>query len=170
MQNDYNNWQDEVNQRPAHNNSSISDMPMKWHKFMIYFSLWAGALSNVLSGIGLLTGSVYNASGSDAEMIYLFYDGLKGMDVLFGLVSLAMAVLLIVTRFALAGYKENGPKLLIACYAASAVVAILYPLLVSGITGMGFAELFDATSLVTGIVMCIANKNYYDKRAHMFVN
>lgn len=170
MQDHFNNWQDDVNQKTAHDSSPIADMPMKWHKFLIYFSLWAGALSNVLSGIGLLTGSIYNASGADAEMIYRYYDGLKGMDVLFGVVSLVMAVLLIVTRFALAGYKENGPKLLIACYAASAVVAIIYPLIVTSITGLGFAELFDATSLVTGIVMCIVNKNYYDKRTHMFVN
>ena len=81
------------------------DMPMKWHKFLIYFALWLGAVMNVISGFSLLTGSVYEAQGVSATQVYRAYEGLKGVDMLMGAATIALAVLLIVARFALAGYK-----------------------------------------------------------------
>ena len=78
---------------------------MKWHKFLIYFALWLGAVMNVISGFSLLTGSVYEAQGVSATQVYRAYEGLKGVDMLMGAATIALAVLLIVARFALAGYK-----------------------------------------------------------------
>lgn len=149
------------------------DLPMKWHKFLIYFSLWAGAVLNVFTAIGMLTGSLYTVSGADPEMIYSVFNGLQTVDVLIGLASLALAALLIVTRFSLAGFKANGPKLLLIAYAASTAVELLYPLIAASVTGLSFTDLMDSssiTSLITSVVMIFVNKNYYDKRASLFVN
>lgn len=150
--------------------SNVYEMPMKWHKFLIYFSLWAGAVMNVITGITMLTGSVYASQGADPEMIYRYYEGLKTVDVIMGLASIVLAVLLIVTRFALAGYKENGPKLLMISYAANIAVALVYPIMAAAVTDLSFGELFDVTTLISSIVMLVVNKIYYDKRAHLFVN
>ena len=150
--------------------STLSEMPMKWHKFLIYFSLWAGAVINVSTAVGLLTGSIYGSSGADAEMIYRFYDGLKTVDVLMGLASIALAVMLIVTRFSLAGYKKNGPKLLTIAYALNIAIALIYPLIASSVTNLGFGDLLNPSSLASSAAMLFVNKNYYAKRAHLFVN
>lgn len=149
---------------------SVYEMPMKWHKFLIYFSLWAGAILNVLTGIGTFTGSIYAGEGVDPEMIYRVFDGLKTVDMLMGLMVIALAVLLIVARFALAGYKKNGPKLLVIAYAANIALALIYPIMVAAVTGLPFGELFNVTTLISSIAMLVVNKIYYDKRARLFVN
>ena len=41
-------------------------MPMKWHKFLIYFGLWLGGISNALTGLGLVTGGAYGSTGVSA--------------------------------------------------------------------------------------------------------
>ncbi len=145
------------------------NMPMKWHKFLIYFSLWVGAVSNGLTAIGFWTGSFY----TDPETVYHTYAGLKTVDLLMSFVILAFAVLLIVTRYALAGFKTNAPKLLLIVYAVYAAVLLLHPLILVGVTGLSFTDLMDSssiTSLITSVVMIFVNKVYYDKRASLFVN
>lgn len=141
-------------------------MPMKWHKFLIYFSLWAGAVLNVGTAIGYLTGSIY----TDPETVYHTYAGLKTVDLLMSIVILAFAVLLIVTRFALAGFKVNAPKLLLIVYAVYAAVLLLYPLILVGVTGLSYTDLWEPVQLISNTVMIFANKVYYDKRASLFVN
>ena len=51
---------------------------MKWYKFLIYFSLWAGALLNIGNGLMALQGMQYE-TGSEvtAELVYAMFDGLK---------------------------------------------------------------------------------------------
>lgn len=169
MQNDFDVWQQQNDFVPQ-TKSTIPDMPMKWHKFLIYFSLWAGAIMNVLTGIGTLTGSIYAGEGVDPEMIYRVFGGLKAVDVLMGVVFIALAVLLIVARFALAGYKKNGPKLLVIAYAANIALALIYPIMVAAVTGLSFGDLFDVSTLISSGIMLVVNKIYYDKRAHLFVN
>ncbi len=153
--------------------SGSYDMPMKWHKFLINFSLWAGAVMNVGSAIMTLTGAHYGVSSDEVAMIYRFYDGLKIVDVLMGLACLAVAALLIVTRFSLAGFKANGPKLLMISYAAGAAVSLLYLLIAAAVTKLPFTDLVDSSSIssiITSVAMIFVNKAYYDKRASLFVN
>ena len=91
---------------------------------------------------------------------------------LFGKLNLIdlLAVLLIVARFALAGYKKNGPKLLVIAYAANIALALIYPIMVAAVTGLSFGDLFDVSTLISSGIMLVVNKIYYDKRAHLFVN
>lgn len=146
--------------------SGGDNMPMKWHKFLIYFSLWASAVSNGFTAIGFWSGSFY----TDPETVYHTFAGLKTVDLLMSFACLAFAVLLIVTRYALAGFKVNAPKLLLIVYAVYAAVLLLYPLIVVGVTGLSFTDLWEPASLISSAVMLVVNKVYYDKRASLFVN
>lgn len=159
----------ENNAAPVEN---VNPHSMKWHKFLIYFSLWAGAVLNVIAAFSRFTGSMYGSS-SEANMVYSYFSGLKAIDVLFGVVMIAIALFSIATRFALAGYKAAGPKMLMGLYIIDAAVSIVYLVVASMVTGIAFGELIDPStisSLVTSAAMVFVNKAYYDKRAELFIN
>ena len=155
------------------NNSEYSTQPeptMKWHKFLIYFSLWAGALLSVTNGIQLLTGSHY---GGNADQIYSAFSGLKAVDTIFGIINIAIAIYMIYVRFQLAGFKQGAPGKLTTLYVIQLVAYIAYSLVASGTTHISLSELIDSSmlsSLAISVVMIFVNRSYYDKRAHMFVN
>lgn len=149
-------------------------LPMNWHKFLIYFALWAGGILNIISGILTFTGKQYELYGdTPAEWVYAFFDGLKQLDMFYGIVLLALGVLCIVDRFQLAGFKRIGPKLLLVLYAANLVLGIIYVVAASKITGLEISDMADSrtvASLVMSAVMVVVNAIYYKKRAHLFVN
>ncbi len=144
-------------------------LEMKWYKFLIYFSLFASAVLNAITGFQLLTGAHY---GGSAEYVYAFFDGLKGLDILVGLLSLGFAGFAIYTRTRLAGYFQNGPKMLLFTYAAGAAINLIYVIGLNAVLG-GIASEIDTSSfiinLIVSAVMIFVNKTYFDKRAHLFV-
>ena len=74
------------------NSGDLNDYPMKWHKFLIYFSLWFGALANVVSGLRYITGTVY---GADSERVYSVFPSMKSIDLVMGVILICMAASLI---------------------------------------------------------------------------
>lgn len=154
-------------------NAVQNEMPMKWYKFLIYFLIWVGAVYNVLYGIIMIRGTHY---GADADMIYSMFEGLKAVDVVFGVLMIAFAVYMIYVRFQLAGYRKNAPALLLIGYGASLAISVIYLAAVfitlSGY-GVGLLDLVDASFIVsivsTGIIV-VLTKVYFDKRRHLFVN
>lgn len=145
-------------------------LPMKWHKFLIYFSLWASAAVVVFNGITLLTGMHYGG-GNQTELVYRMYEGMKPVDLLFGLVMIAFAIAYIITRFQLAGMKRQGTKLVVWLPLAVAAFDLLYPLAVSFVTDLPLGELMDSASvggMIGGVVLAMCNRQYYGKRDFMF--
>ena len=152
------------------NSGNPNDYPMKWHKFLIYFSLWFGALANVVSGLRYITGTVY---GADSERVYSVFPSMKSIDLVMGVILICMAVFALITRFALAGFKAKGPGYLQAYYLLSPVIGIGYILLTSSVTHLPFSQLGGTdlwASAAIGIAFFIANKTYYNKRRMLFCN
>lgn len=143
---------------------------MNWFKFLIYFGLFAGAVLNVITGIQMLTGAQYDGY---EDLVYAVFDGLQTVDVLVGIALLALAAFGIYARMRLAGYYQNGPKLLTYVYAGSVVISLLYIIGVNIVLGDA-AEDLDISSMVTSMVMSavmiFANKTYFKKRESLFVN
>lgn len=164
--------------QPSYDQSQPAQQPrytlagpgMGWHKFLIYFSLWAGAVLNLFSGITTLTGASY---GEMRGLVYATFGALRVLDMAYGLCLIALAVLCVVTRFQLAGFKALGPKLLMGVYGVNLVSAVGYVALAGAILQVGVGDLLDTTmitSLVTSAVMMVVNYTYYKKRADLFVN
>ena len=63
-------------QQPYQQSGIQNTLPMNWHKFLVYFGLWAGAVLNLINGFLLLTGSHY---GDEKELVYYFFPKLKKM-------------------------------------------------------------------------------------------
>lgn len=155
-------------QQPMNYQQPPYQQPMKWFKFLIYFGLWAGAVVNALSGFGLLTGGAYSGA---ADYVYMVFSGLQAVDVLFGLVMLALAAFGIFTRFRLAGFHKNGPKMLTYTYVFGMAASLLYLVAVFVVVpGIGDYMNFTSyiTSSITSVIMIFVNKDYFGKRAALF--
>lgn len=151
-----------------------NDFGMKWHKYLIYFSLWIEALRLVVTGVQYVTGLVYGANG-EAGYIYQLFPGLKTIDIVMGLVAILLGVYIIYVRFQLAGYKIGAPKKLSMAYFLTFIILCAYLLAMNAITGgeIEWGEVFDMETiigLISGVAIMFINKVYYDKRAALFVN
>lgn len=142
---------------------------MKWHKFLIYFTLWAAAVIAVLNAAQLFLGTHY---GDQASVVYMVYPSIKSLDFVFGVLYILLAVWAVVTRFKLAGYSRSGPTMLTAYYVLGLILSLAYLLMCSLVTneaGM-FGELLVDSSpdFVGSIIMIIVNHQYYQKRRKLF--
>lgn len=120
-----------------------SDVPMTWHKWLIYGLLWIWALSYLVTGTALL----------DAGASF------------WGILFLALAAGCVYVRFQLARLKTGAPKKLLILFIISDVLNFLILL--------AFAESSDGSgmpSIALNIIFTIANWRYYSSREHLFIN
>lgn len=150
-----------------------SDYPMAWFKFLIYFMLFANAAINIFTAVTYLTGSVYlgeDMTMSDVEALYMFYPTAKMIDVIYGVLLIALAAYAIFTRFQLSGFKRRGPFLFILMYVLNLVIGLLYgiSIMFTFETGLlGFISFVP--SIITSVVMIFVNVVYFRKREELFV-
>ena len=145
--------------------------PMKWYKFLIYFSLFASAVLNSLTGIVTICGSHY---GESADLVYRMFPELKTADIFVGIAGICLAIFAIYTRSRLANFCQNGPKLVLWHYALNTIVSVAYIVCVCTILPEGSMKYLDFTSsyisVATSVIMILANNTYFSKRANLFVN
>lgn len=120
-----------------------SDVPMTWHKWLIYGLLWIWAFFSVGSGMLLIeTGASF-----------------------LGILFLAIAAGCVYVRFQLARLKTGAPKKLLILFIISGVLDFLMLI--------AFAESSDGSgmsSIALNIIFTIANWRYYSSREHLFIN
>lgn len=141
---------------------SASALPMKWHKFLIYFLLLLGALIFLIRGFGDLSDCFDGAEGTPAFAVRLFA----------GVCLLAIAALQLAARAALARFSRRGPKMAVAVYVSMAVLggfilaarqmrAVELDAAIAGAVEMG---------CVVSALLAVCNHIYYRRRAAMFVH
>jgi len=139
---------------------------LKWHKFLIYFSLWISALSAVSQGINFYSGGLYE----DSAAAYAYYQGLEKLDTVMGLMYIALGIFIIISRFKLARWRENAVAWLTWSYILPPVCYIVWLFSFSNITGV--LEAPDLASwlgnVVGNLVVIIINLIYYRKRKELF--
>ncbi len=154
-------------------------LPMKWYKFLIYFALFASAILSFISGLDCITGNLFSLFGLSANEAYAEFDGLKQLFTVSGIVSIAYACLLLVTRFCLAKKLKIGPKILLATYIINTIINIASEIVTANFIASHTGQTLSQSGLsVTGIVIDLAvgiaviyaNKVYFDKRSELFVN
>ncbi len=155
-------------------------MKMGWHKFLIYFALWAGAIVNIIQAIVTFSGyrymetTAYGGTINVTELYYSYFDGLQAVDMIFYLILAGISVYQIITRFSLAGYKASAPKKLTMIYVMVAVWNVLYIicfLMCVDTKYLDVPQLLGTVigSLIGSVVMIFINRAYYKKRSHLFV-
>ena len=155
-------------------NDKYNGHPMGWYKFMIYFSLCAGAELNLICGIITMTGAHY---GTYKNMVYTYVKSLKTIDLIFGIVFILIAAYAIITRFQLSGLKKSGPPMLYSLYIIGMIVNIAYVVAVAAAVSkfsIKFTQVTSisslASSLTVSAVFLVINIIYFGKRKDIFVN
>lgn len=157
--------------------------PMKWFKFIIWFSLFAGALLNLVSGIRYINGSIH---GEYAEMLYEIYGSMRTIDLVYGCFMVFIALYAIFTRIMLAGYRKIGPSLLYGLYIMIMVSGIIYAVAFQDATAanelseyygnFGRGISFDyvklwlqvAGNVIENVVVLCINVVYFGNRKRLF--
>ena len=121
------------------------EFPMKWHKFMIYFALWANAVIYILNGLVLFS---LTSSSPIAGIL--------------GLIFLGIAVWAIYVRFQLAGLRTGAPKKLLIWMIVSVAMGLLSAI------GNGDSQAIPA--VIGSISYAVWNWRYYSSREELFVN
>lgn len=147
---------------------------MKWFKFIIYFQLFLSAVSNIIYGFRIITGSHYGVTSKQLNYIYNYFDGLKTLDVCIGICVVLLGVLALITRFMLSGYKKCGPAMYIGYLIATIVISLVYMcafyIIVTSVESAVSMSSDSYVSLVTSVILLILNIIYFRKRKHLFVN
>ena len=147
--------------------------PMAWFKFLIYFMLFANAAINIFTAVTYLTGSVYlgeDMTMSDVEALYMFYPTAKMIDVIYGVLLIALAAYAIFTRFQLSGFKRRGPFLFILMYVLNLVIGLLYSISIMFTLEAGLLDFISLVPpIITSVVMIFVNVVYFRNREELFV-
>lgn len=148
------------------------ELPMKWHKFLVYFALWAGAAVNLFNGITTMSGGHYEGYTS---MVYAVFPSLKTLDTICGLLMIGLAALGAYAAYSLLKFNVGAPQKLMYLYIAAAAVEVIYCIGAISILS-GYADTSSILtpqvigSVVASVAMIFVNKAYYEKREHLFVN
>ena len=173
------NTQQPISSYPSQTYATQQNLSMKWFKYLIYFSLFATAIENCYNAVMYFIGLRY---GENSELMYKYFDELKTMDVIMGVVAIFMAIFNIYVRYQLADYCKNGPRLLLLMYVLSIACNILYYIKLASIVSesspsrqwrqefLASVDVSIIISVLGCVALIIANKIYFDKRKHLFVN
>ena len=160
---------DSVDEQGAAYDAYGTPLPMKWHKFLIYFALWAGAILNGISGISTL----FSCLGGEYAAVYDAYPALLGLDIFSSLCLIGISVFQFITRNALARLSRKAPQMVVWLYASTVILSVLQVVAVWLVSGVGLSYVMTPDMwliLIEGALMTWANQVYYRKRAEMFVN
>lgn len=149
---------------------------LKWHKFTIYFALFTATIIALLAAVPFFSGKAHAIiNGSqiifNSAAIYSKHPMMQTFDILFGIFFLMYALLIIITRYKLAGFKKDAPQLLYTCFGVSALITVSYSL--TSIVEIGFLKIhiyLIAVSIIAAAVGIIIYAVYYGKRKSLFTN
>ena len=130
---------------------------LKWHKFLIYFSLWLNAVSSFLLG-AMGIGAMIDPPGR-----YRYNESLQWMAALIGAALIAVGIYTIVTRFKLAKFRRCAPDHLMAVWILSGLLSTVL-MLVDGL------EINFISSMIPTLAMASVNHYYYKKREKLFIH
>lgn len=165
---------DTVQSISAPNNSIQNvELPMKWYKFLIYFLMFANAVSRFADGILCLIGI---DGGSVFEVLFegcMFTGKYRAIDIVYGIVCIVMSGVIFYVRNKLAKFKEGAPRLYIIYDIISAVFSFTYNLLI-----MFILENAETSSIIGDVIGAIVGESlyvyfnvvYFKKRNHLFIN
>lgn len=149
------------------------ELGMRWFNFLIYFSLFAGALLSLFDGIVYIAGLGSKLPEIFAEAYYFLPNNFRALEIIFGLVILAAAAGSVYVRFQLAGFKKNAPKCFYVFEIALSVFSTVYSIAGMALTtDDGISAIIGAIigGVVGDAVFLLCNITYFNKRKHLFVN
>lgn len=150
------------------------EYPMKWYKFLIYFSLFAGAILNILTGLQYFMGTPYVSQGvtpQDLQQAYAMFPSLQMIDFVYGAACVGVGIFGFFVRSALKNYEQSGPAKLYVLYACLGIFPVVYNYAVCMALGESFSLVLGecvGDLLGQGLILLL-NFVYFKKRKDLFV-
>ena len=132
---------------------------MKWYKFMIYFALFAGALTNIAAG-------ALSLSLTSASSAQFANSSASSMLAVTGILNIAFGALVIYCRILLARFSKKAINMVYVVYGVNIALSVL----TMSSMGSGSTTSTSGGSLGSSIAFLVINVVYFKKRAHLFVN
>ena len=155
--------------------SSLAPGPrgMKWYKFLIWFSLFAAAISAIHSFGYYL--SIYWGALLHIDLDEIFpkiEDPLLALNALsllmvFAIAFLAFGALALFTRYKLVKYQKDAPRYIVGLYVGSAVLSF-GQIIINSMMSLSVGSC--VVGIITALVMAVLNYNYFENRSDLFVN
>ncbi|MBQ8350638.1 MAG: zinc ribbon domain-containing protein [Clostridia bacterium] len=154
---------------------NIGTRGMKWYKFLVWFSLFAAAISALYNfgyylsiyWVGLLHGDLDELFPQVEEIDMPFFLTTFASFMLFAIMYLAFAALALFTRSKLVKYKKDAPRYIVGLYVASALLSF-GQLVLDSIMGISVGS--SIIGMITAFVMAVLNYNYFENRSDLFIN
>ena len=154
-----------------------AQMPMKWFKFLIYFSLWGRFIIYNFTAMSVMSGSRFFGY---ADTIYSLFPGQSIIDFVYGIGCILIGIYTLVTRFRLAQFFRNASKMLYGVYFLDIIFSLFYLIATASITLIPFAQLSDTPMMgqiamqmvchiIAAALLLLVNMIYFRKRREMFV-
>lgn len=153
---------------------------MSWNNFLTSFLLYAGAVSNLILAILVMTGMYFQfmadlagaPSGGFADAlreIYLEYSGLKSLNIMTGIFLIILAVYAVFARMRLVAFRKDAVFHVPVFYLLSAILCIAFFAKFGSIMGMeSDFKPFGIVLSVPGFLHVLLNSIYYYKRRNLF--
>ena len=154
-----------------------NQLGMKWYYFLIFFGLFAAALTNFFSAAQYFTGSIYVSNGflsnmDEIPILYSYYPALRVIDQVYGIFLFVLACACIYIRMELAEYKVKAgtkyTKLLLASMISLVCYNLFLHIILIDVGGVDFSNI--VTTVFVRLIIYSANRKYFNKRQHLFVN
>ena len=152
----------------AHPADPSPDLPLKWFTFNIMFLLWAEAIFGAIGGITTVMGQQY---GGLTDLYYAFAGPVRAVDIVYGLVQIALAAATVYVRMELARYRRFAPVHYLALVVLAFVCSTVYSLVLTYGIGLGLGGFMLIPTLISAAVNFLflyLNKKYFDRRAYLF--
>ena len=147
------------------------ELGLKWHKFLIYFSLWLGAIGFWVSSVVVATGLMYK---DKKDAVYQVFPLMQWLNVGYAFVLIFLGIYTIYVRYQLAGFVKDAPKKLLFITLASPVISLIYLLIMSMIMNVPFVQIITSSDVLrdfsSALIFFMINKIYYNNRKELFVN
>ena len=131
---------------------------------MIYFALWLSAI------FYLLYATIIFFALREPAIGIIFGSEKVIMGYIFGITSVLLAIYSILVRFKLARYHRKAPSFFLSLYAIEIVISVIYMLFMKSVLDPKYDAVNEIPFIFLSVIILLANRKYYRKRAHLFVN
>ncbi len=147
---------------------------LKYHKFLVFFGLWAIAVISAAYAAIYYSGIMYNwaQTYSSAESIYSYYGkGLKILDSAYATLLVVSAALSVIGRYRLKSMTGDGVIAVCSLFALQGAFPLIYSISAYFITkSVTAVTLKGVLTLVFWLALAAVTFIYYKKRGIKFKN
>ncbi|MBQ9858054.1 MAG: hypothetical protein IJO77_03545, partial [Oscillospiraceae bacterium] len=152
--------------------TSTTSFTFDWFKILTNIAIFVGALWYLVAAILLFCGCTWIVEGENgSSFIYEYFTTIQHLDILYGLVALAIAGFSIYVRFELLKYKKSAVVKLHGLNIAAAAFGFTYVFLAAPMLSEAGWSFLLVALLITSIIYAgvgVYNYLFFKSNAHKF--